>query len=129
MNQSNDRTGSRVRTVERGLAALLVALLATYALGSLTNGALPTVHAAGVVAVHLAAVVAVAFPVTVVGHAVVARVRSDPDRPDRVEVTTAVVAVSCIVVGLLPGAVPFTRVLFGVALVGVLALAGSVFRH
>jgi hypothetical protein len=49
-----------------------------------------------VVAVHLALVVAGVFPVAVLGHALYSRVRTGTAKPRRIEVFSAVIALSCL---------------------------------
>lgn len=119
------------RTVERTLAALLVGLLATYALGTVANGLLAPLHTAGVVAIHLAVVIGFVFPVAVLGRALGGRIRSRSTRPRRIEEVTALVVLCCLAVGLWLGTTQAPdramAPLLGVAAGGSLVLAGLVF--
>ena len=119
------------RTVERTLAVLLVGLLATYAFGTIANGVLPPLQTAGVVAVHLAVVIGIVFPVAVLGHAVVNRRRQTNTRPRPIEVGTAFIVLSCLIVGLWLGNSPMANgavtSLLGIAVGGSLVRAGLVF--
>ena len=83
-------------SVERSLAVLLVGLLGLYALGTLASDIIPVLDTAGVVAVHLALVVAGIFPATVLGHALYTRIRTGTAKPRRIEVFSAIVALSCL---------------------------------
>ena len=67
-----------------------------YALGTLSSDIIPVLDTAGVVAVHLALVVAGIFPTTVLGHALYTRARTGTVKPRRIEVFSAVVALSCL---------------------------------
>lgn len=114
------------RSVERTLAVSLLALLATYAAGRTVGGTLPALDAAGVVAVHLAVVVGAAFPLAVLGHAVVSAWHGDGTAPSRVELAVAGVSVGTLAVGVAVSTETVTVPLVAAAVGGLLVLAGLV---
>jgi hypothetical protein len=114
------------RSVERTLAVSLLALLTTYAVGTAVGGTLPAVDTAGVVAVHLAVVVGTAFPLAVLGHAVVSAWHADGTAPSRVELAVAGVSVGTLAVGVGVSVEAVTVPLVALAVGGLLVLAGLV---
>ncbi|MCO8267001.1 hypothetical protein ACOZ4B_01105 (plasmid) [Haloferax prahovense] len=119
-------------SIERFLAALLVGLLGTYALGTATSGVVPPLEIAGVVAIHLAVIVAGVFPLVVLGRSVSSRVRSGATAGRRLESVVSAGALVCLVSGLwlsLDASSDLSGVLLGCALVALFALIGLVARR
>lgn len=117
------------RGVERTLAALLVGLAGTYALGVIVGDVAPLLDTAGVVAVHLAVLVGSALPVAVLLHAAIGRVWTRSPGPSRLEVVTATVALAGLGAGLWLATAPGSTLdtpLFAVGTGGVLVLVGLV---
>lgn len=117
------------RTIERGLATLLLVLLAVYGIGKGANDAAPTLEAVGIVAVHLAVLVALAFPLAVIGDAAVGRFAADRRAPAWYEVVTAVTAIGTLAGSLwlslsaTPTVDALNGTLFAVAIASALLLA------
>lgn len=115
------------RATERVLAALFLACLATYAIGTSFEDSLPTLHDVGVVGVHLAVLLALVLPFAVVVHWLIARTSGLAIAPRFLEVVAASTA---LVAGI--GALwldlrwdgPVPTVLVVVATLAMLALAG-----
>lgn len=118
----------RYRGIERGLAGLFVGFLGLYAVGTLVEATLPSVHAAGVIAVHLAVVLGFVFATTVLGRAVCTRVRNGRSKRGAVTVGLALVAVCSLVIALLRASAPYSDALLSIAAGGSLLLAGRVSR-
>lgn len=112
------------RTLERGLAGLLLALLAAYVVGVLAEGSVPAVRVTGIVAVHLAVVVALALPVVLLGHAALGSVSLADSTPRWIEVGVAGVVLGTLVVGTVVASTDLPDPLVWTVVGGLVLLAG-----
>jgi len=115
-----------VRTVERSLAALFVALLATYVLGTLVAGSAPLLRDTGVVAVHLAIPVAGLLGVALLAHTVLGAVSDERTVPRAIEVAVLAMVVASLSLTTVAPTRSVSDLLFWTAVGASLVLVGLV---